>query len=84
MSRFSSVIYLVTKANFINNITDPKELQQVAQLTDLPYQMPPPNGFYNQAQAEYRTQPPILPPNFFQGTGVLIDDDDDDDEYSSE
>ena len=46
--------------------------------------MPPPNGFYNQAQAEYRTQPPILPPNFFQGTGVLIDNDDDDDEYSSE
>ena len=84
LSRFSSVIYLVTKANFINNITDPKELQQVAQLTDLPYQMPPPNGFYNQAQAEYRTQPPILPPNFFQGTGILIDDDDDDDEYSSE
>ena len=61
LNNYSSVIYLVTKAKYVNQITQPELIQQVAQLIEQTQQQQMIGAFYNPAEASYRTGiPPEL------------------------
>jgi len=63
LNDFSSVIYLVTKAKYVNQITQPQLIQEVAQLVEQNAQQRMVGMFYNPAEASYRTGiPPELTP----------------------
>ena len=63
LNDYSSVIYLVTKAKYVNQITQPELIQQVAQLVEQNAQQRMVGSFYNPAEASYRTGiPPELTP----------------------
>ena len=85
LSQFSSVIYLVTKAKFVNKL-NPNELQIAQQIIQSDRQAPLIGDFYNPAQSSFRTEPPAIPPgiSFYEPQGQLppIDEDDEDsDDY---
>ena len=63
LNDYSSVIYLVTKAKYVNQITQPELIQQVAELVQQTAQQQMVGAFYNPAEASYRTG---IPPELSQ------------------
>ena len=80
LSKYSSVIYLVTKNQFLNPITDPKDLKTMQQMLIENATTQQELGFYNAPQGYYRTNPPpIVPADYDKSSGNLIEDDTDED-----
>ena len=80
LSKYSSVIYLVTKNQFLNPISDPKDLKTMQQMLIENATAQQELGFYSAPQGYYRTNPPpIMPPNYNKDFGNLIEDDTDED-----
>lgn len=72
LSKYSSVIYLVTKSNYINKLTPQQEqiaLEQEQALRNAPIL----GEFYNPAEVMHRTEPPAYPPvmpqSYYQSEG---------------
>ena len=79
LSSFSSVIYLVTKNQFLNPITDPQQLKTMQQMLIENATAQQELGFYSAPQAYYRTNPPPQIPNGYENSvGNLIETDDED------
>ena len=82
LSPSSSVIYLITRYNYANPITNPLELQQIEQLLEADNDAPIVNEFYSQPTANIRTAPPaMLPPansNYYTGFGEIVPEADED------
>ena len=55
---YSSVIYLVTKAKYVNQITQPELIKQVAEILEANTQARIQGAFYNPSQASYRVGVP--------------------------
>ena len=60
ISKFSSIIYLHTKNNYIKSLPD-QVVQQVLQ-QQVQREMKNPMMYYQPAMAQYRTQPPVQVP----------------------
>ena len=80
LSKFSSIIYLITKPNYYRPL--PTEFDQIKQqMIQENYSQPYEPLFYNQSPANYRSQPPpVLPKNYYVNEGVLPEAEEDDNE----
>mgnify|MGYP003647739316 CR=1 FL=1 len=86
LSKYSSVIYLLTKANYYNPLPQQDALLK-SQIIEQNYMAPYAPYFYNPAPYQYRSEPPpIIPKDYYIDEGVpplpedTGDDDDDTDE----
>ena len=81
LSKYSSIIYLVTRNNFLNNIPQ-QLLPNVEKLLEQARQPQPDMGYYKQPEQNYRSEPPaILPPHYNKPDGTLVEYDSSDEEY---
>ena len=82
ISKFSSIIFLHTKNNYIKSLPDPV-VQQILQ-QQVQKEMKNPMMYYQPAMAQYRTQPPVqVPQGYYQahwnGSLNTINEDSDED-----
>ena len=79
LSPYSSVIYLITRNNIQLGL--PPDLQPEAlQIAEANEQAPMVGAFYNQAEADFRTAPPVnIPPGYYKSEGSLVETDTDTD-----
>lgn len=71
LSRFSSIIYLITKANYYNPLPEQFD-QQKGIMIQQNYSAPYNPYFYNPAPYQYRSQPPpIIPKNYYKDEGTI-------------
>ena len=69
LSRFSSIIYLITKNKFFANLPQAQQITK-SQMIEANYSAPYNPYFYNQAPVNYRSAPPpIIPSNYTQDIG---------------
>jgi len=84
LSRFSSIIYLITKNKYYNSLPQEEQITK-SEIIQANYSAPMQNTFYNQAPANYRSAPPpIIPQNYYTDEGTLpplIIEDSEDDEF---
>ncbi len=70
LSKFSSIIYLITKNKFYNSLPEEQQLQK-AELIQANYSAPYNPYEYYQAPFRFRTEPPpIVPKDYFEDIGV--------------
>lgn len=75
LNDYSSVIYLVTKNKYVNQITQPQMVQEVAQILEQNATQQMVGAFYNQPQASYRIGiPPDAPKNYYDSEGSYYTD----------
>ena len=71
LSPYSSVIYVITRNNYIKDLTPPQEQEAAKMYIESQNPNNIPNTFQTQAPANYRTEPPVLiPPNYNQPSGA--------------
>ncbi len=82
LSKFSSIIYLITKNKYYNSLPQEAQITK-AEMIQANYSAPLQPYFYNQAPVNYRTEPPpIIPKGYYQDEGEmppLIEDSDEED-----
>ena len=79
LSKYSSVIYLVTRNQFLNPITDPKQMKTMQQMLIENATAQPELGFYRMPPSDYRTEmPPIVPKGYDNPYGNLIEEEETD------
>ena len=75
LSPFSSVIYLITRNNIQLGLPTELQPQEVA-IAEANETAPMVGGFYNQAEADYRTAPPvIIPKDYYESEGSYVPSD---------
>lgn len=80
LSKFSSVIYIVVKANYIRNLNQQQQ-QTAVEIMQQQKSAPIENLFYTQPPANFITTPPVvIPPGYYQAGGQLIPFEDSDTE----
>ena len=87
INEYSSVIYLVTKAKYVNQITQPELQQQIAEILVQQKTAPMMGAFYNPSQASYRVGiPPNLTPKqqkeYYESEGSIYPSDETTTEWS--
>ncbi len=84
LSKFSSIIYLITKNKYYNSLPAEEQLTK-SEMIQANYSAPMQPYFYNQAPADYRSAPPpIVPKGYYEDEGTLpplIMEDSEDDEF---
>ncbi len=71
LSKFSSIIYLVTKNKYYNSLPVENQITK-SEIIQSNFSAPLQPYFYNQAPANYRSAPPpIVPNNYFKDEGTL-------------
>ncbi len=65
LSPFSAVIYVITRNNYIKDLSEPQEQEAAQMYLQSKNPLLIPNSFQTQAPANYRTEPPVfIPPNY--------------------
>mgnify|MGYP003664647310 FL=1 len=73
LSKFSSIIYLITKNNYFKSLTSQQDLVAKSQLIQSNYSSPYNPFFYNPAPFNYRTAPPppgFIPQSYYINEGI--------------